>query len=56
MLAQPASLHSHPDDPAVKPGEVTFDVTNDGETVHNLEVEGPGEEAELPKESVYGYE
>jgi len=39
-----------PDDPAVKPGEVTFDVTNDGETVHNLEVEGPGEEAELPED------
>jgi uncharacterized cupredoxin-like copper-binding protein len=32
----------------VAPGEVTFDVTNDGETVHNLEVEGPSGEAELP--------
>jgi uncharacterized cupredoxin-like copper-binding protein len=39
-----------PDDPTVKAGEVTFDVSNDGETVHNLEVEGPGEEAELPED------
>jgi uncharacterized cupredoxin-like copper-binding protein len=34
-----------PSDVSVKPGEVTFDVTNDGSTLHNLEVEGPGEEA-----------
>ncbi|HEX2372157.1 MAG TPA: cupredoxin domain-containing protein [Solirubrobacterales bacterium] len=37
-----------PSDPTVAPGEVTFDVTNDGETLHNLEVEGPSGEAELP--------
>jgi uncharacterized cupredoxin-like copper-binding protein len=39
-----------PKDPTVKPGEVTFDVTNDGETVHNMEVEGPSGEAELPED------
>ena len=39
-----------PSDPAVAPGEVTFDVTNDGETLHNLEVEGPSGEAELPED------
>jgi uncharacterized cupredoxin-like copper-binding protein len=36
----------NPADPTVKPGTVTFDVTNDGQTTHALEVEGPGEEAE----------
>ena len=40
----------NPADPTVKPGEVTFDVTNDGETVHNLEVEGPSGEEELPED------
>ncbi len=30
-----------PADPSVKAGEVTFDVSNDGQTAHNLEVEGP---------------
>ena len=39
-----------PDDPSVKAGEVTFDVTNDGQVVHNLEVEGPNGDAELPKD------
>jgi plastocyanin len=39
-----------PSDPTVAPGEVTFDVTNDGETTHNLEVEGPSGEAELPED------
>jgi plastocyanin len=39
-----------PSDPRVAPGEVTFDVTNDGETLHNLEVEGPSGEAELPED------
>jgi uncharacterized cupredoxin-like copper-binding protein len=39
-----------PSDPTVKPGEVTFDVTNDGETLHNIEVEGPSGEAELPED------
>lgn len=39
-----------PKDPTVKPGEVTFDVVNDGETLHNMEVEGPSGEAELPED------
>jgi plastocyanin len=39
-----------PSDPTVAPGEATFDVTNDGETLHNLEVEGPSGEAELPED------
>jgi plastocyanin len=39
-----------PSDPSVAPGEVTFDVTNDGEAPHNLEVEGPSGEAELPED------
>ena len=34
-----------PSSATVKAGEVTFDVSNDGTIVHNLEVEGPGEEA-----------
>ncbi len=33
-----------PSDPAVKAGLVTFDITNDGATVHNLEIEGDGVE------------
>jgi uncharacterized cupredoxin-like copper-binding protein len=37
----------NPDDPSVKPGNVTFNLTNDGQTVHNLEVEGPNGEAEI---------
>lgn len=36
-----------PADVTVKPGTVTFDVSNDGNTVHNLEVEGPNGEAEI---------
>lgn len=39
-----------PKDPTVKPGEVTFDVVNDGETLHNMEVEGPSGKAELPED------
>jgi uncharacterized cupredoxin-like copper-binding protein len=39
-----------PSDPTVNPGEVTFEVTNDGEAPHNLEVEGPSGEAELPED------
>jgi uncharacterized cupredoxin-like copper-binding protein len=31
-----------PADSTVKAGSVTFDVTNDGATVHNLEIEGNG--------------
>jgi uncharacterized cupredoxin-like copper-binding protein len=33
-----------PADPTAAAGEVTFDITNDGNTVHNLEVEGNGVE------------
>jgi uncharacterized cupredoxin-like copper-binding protein len=36
-----------PSDVTVKPGTVTFEVTNDGQTVHNLEIEGPDDEQEL---------
>jgi uncharacterized cupredoxin-like copper-binding protein len=36
-----------PSDVTVKPGEVTFDVSNDGQTTHNLEVEGPDGDAEI---------
>ena len=36
----------NPADPAVKAGTVTFNVTNDGQTTHALEVEGPGAEVE----------
>ena len=37
----------NPSDPTVKAGQVTFNVTNDGQVVHNLEVEGPNGEQEL---------
>jgi uncharacterized cupredoxin-like copper-binding protein len=36
-----------PSDPTAKAGQVTFNVSNDGQTVHNLEVEGPNGEQEL---------
>jgi plastocyanin len=36
----------NPADPTVKPGSVTFNVTNDGSAPHALEVEGPGGEVE----------
>lgn len=39
-----------PADVSVKPGTVTFEVSNDGETVHNLEIEGPDEEQTLPSD------
>ena len=35
-----------PSDPTVKAGSVTFDVSNDGTTTHNLEIEGNGVEEE----------
>jgi uncharacterized cupredoxin-like copper-binding protein len=35
-----------PADSTVKAGSVTFDVSNDGQTVHNLEIEGNGVEEE----------
>jgi plastocyanin len=34
----------------VAPGEVTFNLTNDGQAPHNLEVEGPAGEAELDQD------
>jgi uncharacterized cupredoxin-like copper-binding protein len=37
----------NPSDPAVKAGQVTLNVTNDGQVVHNLEVEGPNGEQKL---------
>jgi uncharacterized cupredoxin-like copper-binding protein len=39
-----------PANPTVKAGTVTFNVSNDGEIVHNLEVEGNGIEEELPED------
>ena len=33
-----------PPDPTVKAGSVTFEVTNDGSTIHDLEIEGDGVE------------
>jgi uncharacterized cupredoxin-like copper-binding protein len=40
----------NPSDPTVKAGQVSFDVTNDGQVVHSLEVEGPNGEQELPSD------
>jgi uncharacterized cupredoxin-like copper-binding protein len=39
-----------PANPNVKAGTVTFNVSNDGEIVHNLEVEGNGIEEELDQD------
>lgn len=39
-----------PSDPTVAPGEVTFKLTNDGKVPHNVEVEGPSGDAELPQD------
>lgn len=36
-----------PSEVSVKPGEVTFQVSNDGKTVHDLEIEGDGLEEEV---------
>ena len=33
-----------PADPSVKAGTVTFDISNDGSTLHNIEIEGNGVE------------
>jgi uncharacterized cupredoxin-like copper-binding protein len=43
-----------PSDPSVKAGTVTFDVTNDGQVTHSLEVEGPGVEEELASDLAPG--
>jgi uncharacterized cupredoxin-like copper-binding protein len=40
----------NPPDPSVKAGQVTFNVSNDGQTVHSLEVEGPNGEQSLPSD------
>jgi uncharacterized cupredoxin-like copper-binding protein len=39
-----------PDQVEARSGAVTFDVSNDGETLHNLEIEGDGVEEELPED------
>jgi uncharacterized cupredoxin-like copper-binding protein len=39
-----------PDNPTVKPGKVSFDVTNDGQMVHSLTVEGPDGGSTLDKD------
>ena len=43
-----------PADPTVKAGTVTFKATNDGQVTHNLEVEGPNGEEELPSDLAPG--
>ena len=43
-----------PSNPSVKAGKVSFEVTNDGQKVHSLEVEGSGVEAELEPELAPG--
>ena len=39
-----------PADETVNAGSVTFAVTNDGQSLHNLEIEGNGVEEELPSD------
>jgi uncharacterized cupredoxin-like copper-binding protein len=43
-----------PANPTVKAGTVTFNLTNDGQAPHNLEVEGPSGEAELEQDLAPG--
>ena len=43
-----------PADPTVKAGEVTINASNDGAVTHSIEVEGPGEETELPNDLAPG--
>ena len=39
-----------PQDPTVKAGTVSFNVSNDGQVVHNLEVEAPSGDQELDQD------
>lgn len=53
----PVSLTEYaidPADPSVKAGTVTFEVSNDGQIAHNLEVEGPSGEVELEQDLAAG--
>jgi plastocyanin len=43
-----------PADPTVKAGTVTIEATNDGQTTHSIEVEGPSGEQELEQELAPG--
>lgn len=43
-----------PADPTVKAGTVSFEVANNGQVTHNLEVEGPNGEEELPSDLAPG--
>lgn len=43
-----------PPNPSVQAGMVTFNVSNDGQAPHNLEVEGPTGEAELEQDLAPG--
>jgi plastocyanin len=43
-----------PPNPTVQAGTVTFNVSNDGQAPHNLEVEGPSGEAELEQDLAPG--
>jgi uncharacterized cupredoxin-like copper-binding protein len=40
----------NPSNPTVNAGQVTFDVSNDGQVLHSLEVEGPNGEQKLPSD------
>jgi uncharacterized cupredoxin-like copper-binding protein len=44
----------NPSDPTVGAGQVTVNVSNDGQTTHSLEVEGPKGESELESELAPG--
>jgi uncharacterized cupredoxin-like copper-binding protein len=43
-----------PNDPTVKAGQVKFSLTNDGQTLHNLLVQGPSGDQELPMDIASG--
>ena len=43
-----------PQDPTVSAGTVTFEVSNDGQSTHNLEIEGNGVEEELESDLAPG--